>query len=521
MQTWRLVDTGAMSALENIAVDSALLKARDRQETPNTLHFLRYDPPAALVGFFQSVGQEIREDFCRGNGVHIQRRITGGGAIFFDSSHLGWEVIGDRREFDLRADEMARHLSECVIGGLKLLGVNAVFRPRNDIEVDGRKISGTGGVFEGDAFLFQGTLLVDIDVEKMIKSLRIPTEKLSAKGLSSVRERVTSLKEELGYLPDMLDVKAAIIEGFENTLGISLEPGELSPSEISLYEEYKTRHGVREWIYQVDEPREEHLLLKSALRTEGGLIRAAVSVDVRRRRLKYCLITGDFFISPQRTIFDLEAALKNIPLASIQQVILDFFAERHPDSIAIGPEDFYAAIEAAVSKLQLADFGIDLAEVNSVFTVNGSFADTVNNCSLLLLPYCAKLLDCGFRNADGCDQCGECGVGDAYAAAAGMGLRVITIHDYEHLEETLKACRREGVKSYIGCCCEAFFVKHQELFQEVGLPATLIDIEKDTCYQLHVEKKAYSGDFENQTELKLDLLGRVLQCVEARRNAGV
>ena len=92
---------------------------------------------------------------------------------------------------------------------------------------------------------------------------------------------------------------------------------------------------------------------------------------------------------------------------------------------------------------------------------------------------------------------------------------MVTIHDYEHLRDTLDACRRDGTRSFIGCCCEAFFVKHQETFRDVGLPAALIDIEKDTCYQLKSEDEAYRGRFNNQTELKLDLLEKVLDGVGA------
>lgn len=510
MKKWRLLDTGARTATDNVAIDSALLKARSRNASPDTLHFLQYSPAAVLVGYFQSVAQEAREDFCRGRGIEIQRRITGGGALYFDSTHLGWEIVARKAAFGLRADDISVKVSEGVVAGLKLLGVKTAFRPRNDIEVNGKKISGTGGVFDGDALLFQGTLLVDLDVESMIRALRIPTEKLSAKGLSSARERVTSLKDELGRPPALEEVKAALRHGFEQSLGVSFAEGPMNGEELKLYERFREEHRQRDWINLVEDPPEEHLILRSALKTGGGLIRTAVSVDARRRRLKYALITGDFFINPSRTIFDLEAALKNIPLGDAGAVIEAFFASVSPDMLGLSPADFREAIETAIAKMDLAGHGIDLADANSVFTVNGTFEEAVESCSLLLLPYCAKKIDCEFREVDGCDQCGECGVGDAYALAEGLGLQVITIHNYEHLRDTLAACRENGTRSYIGCCCEAFFVKHQETFREAGLPAALIDIEKDTCYQLEVEEQAYTGQFENQTELKLPLLEKVL-----------
>jgi lipoate-protein ligase A len=412
-------------------------------------------------------------------------------------------------------------ISAGVSAGLGRLGIEASFRPRNDIEVGGRKISGTGGVFEDDALLFQGTLLVDLDLGSMIKALRIPTEKLTAKGLTSARERVTSLKEELGSLPAMDEVKVALRQGFEEIFQVEFLDSGLTDEEAGLADGFHRQYRQMEWIDSVKEPPEEHLILRGALKQGGGLIRTAVSIDSRRKNLKYALITGDFFVNPARTVPDLEAALKNTPLAAVREAVMDFFQERRPDMLDLVPEDFCAALDGAIRKMDLVDYGIAPRDANHIFTVNGNFEEVVDSCSLLMLPYCAKLMDCRFREMDGCEQCGECSVGEAYRMAESMGLEVITIHNYEHLRETLAACRENGVKSYIGCCCEAFYVKHQPAFREVGIPAILIDIEKDTCYELSREEAAYAGQFENQTELKLGLLAQVLGVIKEARVAGM
>ena len=85
--------------------------------------------------------------------------------------------------------------------GLRHLGVRAHFRPRNDIEIQGRKISGTGGTELSGAILFQGTVLVDFDVDEMLRALRIPTEKLQDKEIESVKERVTCFEMGIGPIP--------------------------------------------------------------------------------------------------------------------------------------------------------------------------------------------------------------------------------------------------------------------------------------------------------------------------------
>ena len=227
MKTWRLLDTPPMTAAENMALDETLLELKGEGKTPDTIHFLQFSPRAVLVGFHQSVDEEIRKEYCLAHGIHINRRVTGGGGILFDESQLGWEVICDKAFFDIKIpnNRLFRRLCEPVITALSILGLQSTFRPRNDIEINGRKISGTGGTDSDGAFLFQGTMLTDFDVDTMLRSLRIPVEKLKAKEIDSVKERVTCLKWELGYTPSLETIKKAITLGFEKELNIKLEPG--------------------------------------------------------------------------------------------------------------------------------------------------------------------------------------------------------------------------------------------------------------------------------------------------------
>ena len=111
------------------------------------------------------------------------RRITGGGGLYFDEGQIGWELVFDRATLwvtDLA--EVTRRICEAAALGLRNLGVPARYRPRNDIEVDGRKISGTGGFFEGNLIFYQGTLLIDFDPSKMLACLNVPAEKLAKRG---------------------------------------------------------------------------------------------------------------------------------------------------------------------------------------------------------------------------------------------------------------------------------------------------------------------------------------------------
>ena len=510
MVRWQLLDTGILTAAENITLDSILLEARAKGDIPNTVRFMQFSPSAVLIGYHQTVEQEVRLEFCRKQGIDINRRITGGGAIYFDSSQLGWELIASKADIGYRLDKVTELVCEAVIRGLKTVGVNANFRPRNDIEVNGRKISGTGGIFEDNAVLFQGTLLVNFDVESMIRALRIPTEKLADKELASARQRVTCLQEELGFVPSLDIIKQALQAGFEEVLGIRFERMEL-PEKLQQVLDYRSpEFASREWIEETREPHDIRQTLRATNKAKGGLIRASLVVDTKRMALKQALITGDFFVSPSRTIFDLEAILKDIPIIEVIQKIEWFFEHNQPQMSGLQGADFVACVSSALQRMEYPSLGIPLEEANYLFTVNGSIRDILKQPSVLLLPYCAKLVGCEYRYQEGCSRCGGCSIGKAYELAEQRGLRPITIQNYEHLRTTLQECRTDGVSSYIGCCCKAFFAKRQGIFRNAGVPGVLIDIENSTCYDLDKEGEALVGRFENQTHLRLGLLERVM-----------
>jgi lipoate-protein ligase A len=102
-------------------------------------------------------------------------------------------------------------------------------------------------------------------------------------------------------------------------------------------------------------------------------------------------------------------------------------------------------------------------------------------------------------------------VGRAYELAEELGLEAITIVNYEHLEETLRSLRQRGIESFIGTCCESFFIKHQRDFERLGLKGVLVDIDNTTCYDLGKVREAKKGKFREETSLKLELLEKVLR----------
>jgi lipoate-protein ligase A len=364
MESFRLLDMPPMRAAENMALDEALLELKGRGRTPNTLRFLQFSPRAVLVGFHQSVAEEVRIEYCEAHGIEINRRITGGGAIFFDESQLGWEVICHKGFFDLRfvSRKMFRRLCDPVIEALGRWGLEAAFRPRNDIEIKGRKISGTGGTESEKAFLFQGTLLVADYVDTMLEALRIPVEKLEAKEIDSVRQRVTCLQEELGDVPPMGEIKDAVRLGFERALRIRLEPGGLTGEEQALFREKLEHFASEAWIDPVRPDSRRNRTVQAACKSEAGMVRFTLVVDLERKRLKDLWITGDFLSFPTRALNDLQCELRGLPLDRdrIRGCVRAFFDQGRIRISGMGCEDFLKPLDHAFEKIEMARLGIPL-----------------------------------------------------------------------------------------------------------------------------------------------------------------
>lgn len=516
MKVWRLLDTGRRSAVENMALDDVILECRGKDLIPNTLRFLQFDPSAVLIGYNQSVQQEVRTEFCAMKGIDVNRRLTGGGAIFFGKKSLGWEIFASKSE--LGAHQPITELFERMCKGTTLaltaLGIRSSFRPKNDIEIDGRKISGTGGTERDGAFLFQGTLLIDFDVDMMVRALRIPIMKLKDKEIKSLKERVTCIHWELERKPSLIKIKQALTKGFEEAFQIKLIESPLTITEKVLLKDRLKTFQSDDWIFLDRYPSDEETKVSAIEKTPGGLIRVTLTLDRIGNVIKSALITGDFFIFPSRAILDLEAKLKyaSYEKDDIHNLINSFFKTSKTQILGVTPDDLIRLILEAVAKVEYETFGINIEEANHIYTVNGRFIDVLNSdCRALLLPYCAKLTTCKYRKKDGCTKCGECSIGVAYELAEKAGLSPITIQNFEHLMETLKRLKSNGVKSFIGSCCESFYCKHQDDLDSVGISGILIDIDDQTCYDLGKENEALKGTFENQTELKINLLSKLIE----------
>ncbi len=347
---FRVVDTGLRRARANIALDQAMLEAHKRGEIPDTIRFLRF-PPSALVGRHQALSQELKLDWCAAHDIEIARRLTGGGAIVMGPGLLGWEIIFKRATLGIDSlAELARRICEAAAQGLSRLGLEAKFRPRNDIEVDGRKISGSGGFFDGDTLLYQGTVIIDFDPQQMVAALNVPAEKLAKHAVDSAAQRVVSLRELLGArMPPESVVAESLLAGWADGLGIRPEWGRLSTVEEDLAQHFHDEEiGTDSFVYLIDPPRTAPDLVRATRVSPGGTVTANIRLDFNGTRVREVLLTGDFFVTPPRIVYDLEASLRGLALAEVPAAVDRFFAGAAIGLLTIAPSDFKAAIQEAL-----------------------------------------------------------------------------------------------------------------------------------------------------------------------------
>jgi lipoate-protein ligase A len=347
----RVIDTGIRGGRENVAFDQALIEAHNAGRIPETIRFLRFRP-AALVGLHQILSHEVRLEYCARHGIEVGRRITGGGGLYLDEGQVCWELALERSRLPGDLATIAARICSAAAAGLRRLGVAAEFRPRNDIEVRGRKLCGTGGVIDGRTLFFQGTLLADFDPERMIEALRVPVEKLARRDLDDARRRVVTLREALGRVPPVAEIQAALLDGFREHLDLDPRPGSITDHEEQLARRlHREQLGTEEFVRSLDAPVEERDLASATLVRKAGTLRADLRLE--RHHVREALVTGDFFISPARAVLDLEAALRGVAVSGAGAAVEAFFARTPCELLGLSPLDFRAVVESALAQVTL------------------------------------------------------------------------------------------------------------------------------------------------------------------------
>jgi lipoate-protein ligase A len=240
----RLLRTGHNNAYWNMAVDEVLVKSvrNSTTETP-TLRLYGWSPSAVSIGYFQSVEQELNTEICKKTGVDLVRRVTGGGAVLHDSE-LTYSFI--TRKYPQNILESYRLICDPIVSCLLNLGFNEPrFVPLNDVLVDGKKVSGNAQTRKEGILLQHGTILLDVDFEKMFSVLKITQQKIQDKLINNVKERVRGLNRTFE------EVSAALEQAFSTKFAAKIVVDKITSQEwIDSQMLIDTKYGTQAWNWR-------------------------------------------------------------------------------------------------------------------------------------------------------------------------------------------------------------------------------------------------------------------------------
>jgi lipoate-protein ligase A len=232
--------------------------------------------------------------------------------------------------------------------------VEARYRPVNDIvTAGGRKISGNGAAEIGEYMVLVGNLIADFDYERMARVLRVPDAKFRDKVFKSLRENLSTLRRELGQVPDWGTMTAALVRNFEAALG-PLTPAPLPEAVRTRVAALARTHTSESWLLKPGKRLREGRQVKIAAgaqvtqrahKAPGGLIRA--TVETRGGRVVAVELSGDFFFYPADKLIELEGCLIGAELAQVQKVIEEFYRTHDIESPGVTPHDLAVTLDGA------------------------------------------------------------------------------------------------------------------------------------------------------------------------------
>ena len=204
----RILTTTNTNPHLNLAMEDALLHARPEGQA---LLFLWQNKHTVVIGAGQNAWRECRTQLLLDEQGTLARRSSGGGAVYHDMGNLNFSFIMPRDDYDV-----ARQL-RVVCEAVRSFGIDAVPSGRNDILAAGRKFSGNAFRVLKQSALHHGTLLVDVDMQKLGRYLNVDAKKMAMKGVKSVPARVINLNELAPVtIPALHD---ALIQAFKQAYG--------------------------------------------------------------------------------------------------------------------------------------------------------------------------------------------------------------------------------------------------------------------------------------------------------------
>jgi lipoate---protein ligase len=266
----------------NLAIEEYALKNLDINES----YLLFYiNEPSIIIGKNQNTIEEINTDYVEKQGLHVVRRLSGGGAVYHDLGNLNFSFI---TKDDGESFHNFKKFTEPVVTALHKLGVKAELSGRNDIIAEGRKISGNAQFSTKGRMFSHGTLLFDSEMENVVSALRVKKDKIESKGIKSIRSRVANISE---FLNEQMS-----IEEFRSTLLDYIFEGSDVEEYVLTEDDWKNIHKLSKERYQNwdwNYGKSPKFNLQHSHRFPVGSI--DVRLEVNKGKIDNCKIFGDFF----------------------------------------------------------------------------------------------------------------------------------------------------------------------------------------------------------------------------------
>ncbi len=285
------------------------------------IFFMWQPAPTVIFGRNQLIDNEVNLDYCREHDIAVYRRKSGGGCVYADRDNIMFSYITRSDNVQLTFSRYTHAVAEMLQG----LGLDATDNGRNDILIDGLKVSGNAFYHLPGRSIVHGTMLYDTNMEHMLHAITPSRAKLESKGVESVKSRITTLSQHL----DMS------IDDFKAHVKATLCDGEmvLNDADVKQIEGIMQSYLTPEFIYGSN-PR-CNLTREARIEGVGEVI---VKLELNHNVIQHMNVAGDFFllgsvddaiVKPLTGVqFDRDHVRQALADVDMAQIILNFNNEQ-------------------------------------------------------------------------------------------------------------------------------------------------------------------------------------------------